>query len=230
MIDFTSFMWTIIAILEALFFVAFFIIYNFWFMPPIARTMTRIKWSKGTIAFIQHGNVVRVFSSDSLPDGILHNKLGWFLKSVHPYQKQMTKKRGRPLKNPHEQENAPTVAKEVEQQAVEIALRTPILEGLGRPVFFGSSDTPLLSNLETLAILTQSQPTHTGIRHAVLTAIRNVLPATYPFVQLDSLATWNYLRGLKMRGNEGTRWILAAIAGATIIAVTGIICYFIFKA
>lgn len=235
--DFGGLIWMVIALIEAIVFISAALAFIFWFMPPIARRFIRIKWSKGSPAFIQHAGRVFLFSSsEELPEGVIRNKMGWFLKSVTPYKgepAQQKRKPGRPPKTPEKLPEGTSM--DDINEAIEISLRTPILEGLGKQVFFGSSDTPLLSNLETISAMSEQQTMSNGgkkeakggIRHAVLSALREVIPATMARSQLDALATFNYLRGLKVRGGDMIKLVIVCVAVIGVVATVGLVFYFL---
>jgi hypothetical protein len=93
-----------------------------------------------------------------------------------------------------------------------ILVQTPILRGFGKQVFFGSSVSAALSNLN-------------AISHADLTAVRLLSPKMYQKTQLDALATGSRIEGMKMAGKELTKLIMYAIIVIAPIAVVGLIVY-----
>jgi len=220
--DFSGIIWMFITLIISIIFVSVFLLFVFWFMPPISRTFIRIKWSKSSPAFIQHGGRVSIYTSDQeLPEGVIHNQQGWFLKSTHPYKGETKRSPGRPRKDEAD-------PKEEVDEAINIVLRTPILDGLGKQVFFGSADTPLISNLETLAEITPQNPTG-KVRHSLLNILKEIIPATISRTQLEALATLNYLRGLKVGKGEMMRLIILIVCLIALIATVGIVFYFIAK-
>ena len=93
-----------------------------------------------------------------------------------------------------------------------VLVRTPILKGFGRQVFFGSSTAAALSNLQAIA-------------HADLPKVRALAPRMYQKTQLDALATGSRLEGMKQSGRDTTKWIFAAIAAAIVIGSLGLVVY-----
>lgn len=226
--DFGGLLWMIIALAILVLYTGFFVLFVFWIMPPIARRFIRMKWSKGSPAFIQHAGRVFLLSSDAeLPEGVVKNKFGWFLKSSHPYRDEKQKRGpGRPSKNP---EGLEARSKKEVDEALGVVLRTPILDGLNKQVFFGSSDSPLLSNLETLGALSEEKTKSEGgsVKHALLQVIKEVIPATISRSQLEALGTYEYLRGLKVRGGELIRAVIIAILVIGVIVVAGLVFWFL---
>lgn len=226
--DFGGIYWMFIALIEIIVFVVLALAFVFWVMPPISRRFIRMKWSKGSPAFIQHAGRVYLYSSNvELPEGVAHNKRGWFLKSTHPFR-EGNKKRG-PGRPPKTSEN-PTSKKQQVDEALDVVLRTPILDGLDKQVFFGSTDSPLLSNLETLGELTneKTQNKKSGtVNHSILSAIKEVIPATISRSQLEALGTYEYLRGLKVRGGDVIKLVIIAIAVIGVIVTAGLVFWFL---
>jgi hypothetical protein len=224
--DFGGLIWMFICIIEAVIFIACAMLFVFWVMPPISRRFIRMKWSKGSPAFIQHAGRVYVCSGDAeLPEGVTHNKFGWFLKSTNPFRGEH-EKRG-PGRSPKTSEGE-TGKQEKVDEALDIVLRTPILDGLDKQVFFGSSDAPLLSNLETLSSLSQEQESKPGsIKHSLLSVIKEVIPATISRSQLEALGTFEYLRGLKVRGGDVIKLVIVAIAVIGVIVTVGLVFWFL---
>jgi len=230
--DFGGIIWMFIALIEAVIFICVFFLFVFWIMPPISRRFIRLKWSKGSPAFIQHGGRVSVYASnEDLPEGVIHNKQGWFLKPTHPYREGGLKRLpGRPRKD----EATP---KEQMDKAIEVALRTPILDGLDKQVFFGSADTSLVSNLETLAEFTPQNPQTndpnsenpklTNVRHSLLNVLKELIPATMSRTQLDALGTLNYLRGLKVGRGDVIKLVIIAICVIGVLVSAGLVIYFL---
>jgi hypothetical protein len=226
--DFGGLIWMVAFIAETIIVICGSLLFIFWVMPPISRRFIRMKWSKGSPAFIQHAGRVVLFSSDAeLPEGVIHNKSGWYLRSVSPYRGEQETRRGpgRPPKN----SEAPNPQTEEVNKALDVALRTPILEGLGRQVFFGSTDTPLLSNLETIGQVSDVKvETSKGtIRHSILSILKEIIPATISRSQLDALGTYEYLRGLKVRGNDIIRLIIVVVAVIGVIGALGLVFWFL---
>jgi hypothetical protein len=208
--------------------VAFFVFvwYRQKYMPEIARTFTKAYHSRGLACFLQDemGNVALHVANKKLPEGVIFvpNK-GWFLLPNPPKMptfdevvEYTTRKVGRPPKNPTEAtENLKDLYMQRKKEYAEvhgILVQTPILKGFGRQVFFGSTVSVALSNLQ-------------GIAHADLPNVRLLAPTMYQKTQLDALATGNRLEGMKMAGKDMTKWIFAAIAGAIVIGALGLVVY-----
>lgn len=204
-----------------------FLAFVFWFMPPISRRFIKIKWSRGSPAFIQHGGRVSVYSSnEELPEGVIHNEQGWFLKSTHPYIGEPKRGVGRPRKD--ETSNKESNEKEEIDKALDVVLRAPILDGLGKQVFFGSTDTPLVSNLDTLAAITPQNPAG-KVRHSLLNILKEIIPATISRTQLEALGTLEYLRGLKVGKGEMMRLIIIVVCMIALVATVGLVFWFLTK-
>lgn len=214
----------------------------FWYkqkyMPEIARQLTKAYHSRGLPAFIQDemGNIGFYFGNKKLPEGVIFiPKMGWFLLPNPPtlptfeeVAEYMKRKVGRPPKNPEE---ATAGLNELyEKQKKEYALvsgillQTPVLKGFGRQVFFGSSTSVALSNLQAIALVSEGNLSG-KIAQADLQKIRMLAPKMYQKTQLDALATGNRLEGMKMSGKDMTKWIFAAIAGAIVIGALGLVVY-----
>lgn len=221
--DFGGLIWMIIALIEVVVFGCLFALFYFWVMPAISRWFIKIKWSKGSVAFIQHGSIVKVYNSNiDLPEGVLKfNKQGWFLKSMHPHLPEAKRGPGRPTKDalpPKEQVN----------EGLDVLLRTPLLDGLNRPVFFGSADVALLANLETLSEFSPNENrTKTGIRHSILNVLKEIIPFTMSRSQLDALGTTMYIKGRKAAGGDQTKIIIVAIAVIGVIVAAGLVFGFL---
>lgn len=246
--EFSTLIWLVIIIVILMVWVGSFLLFLFWFMPPISRKFIGIKWRSGSPCFIQHGGRVSVYSSsDELPEGVIHNRLGWFLKSAHPFgQAEKTKlealiekykddpeaerKIMEELKS-NKKKYTWTIKKEKEIEdlkdiALDKVLRAPILDGLNKQVFFGSSDTALLSNLETLSEFTPHNPDK-GVKHSLLTVLKEVIPATMSRTQLDALATLNYLRGLKAAKGETMKLLIIVACLIGLIGTVGLVFWFL---
>ncbi len=219
-----------------------FMLYRYWWEPPLAREITKCKHSQAVPAFIedQTGNVDFFMSDKKLPEGVVHFKRrGWFLiphpPATPPIDELPTEEkvglfrfRGRKPKKPEsiqeqeqrlkvELEKLQSKSKEEikEDEAVrEMVTHTPILRGLGKQVFFGSSTAAGLVNLKVLA-------------HADLRKVRQLVPTMVQKTQLDALATGSRLEGLKMAGKQGMNILVIAIAGAIILGSMGLVVFLI---
>ena len=90
--------------------------------------------------------------------------------------------------------------------------RLLFLEGFGKQVFFGSTQSATLTNLWAIA-------------HAELPKVRLLSNAMHPKTQLDALATGNRIEGMKMMSRDPFKWLLYVIIAVVPIAVTGIIAW-----
>ena len=265
--DFTLMIWQIIAIAEAIVFVTVFLLYNFWVLPPISRKFRKAKWSKGIPAFIQDetGKVKLCISNKDLPEGVTYyKKKGWFLISKRPYEniddmqnKERSNLRNIFIRTKMETEELtkeeaieewdklqfPTGLSEEEadnlKETIEKIIHTPILEGFGKQVFFGSTDSVALSNLRTIsevsnniAIASVEKTSNPSLvdrvklmAHANLRNCRLLAPIMYSKTQLDALATGNRLEGMKMMGRETVKIVVIALAIIGAVASLGIVAY-----
>ena len=205
--------------------VVIFVWYTKKYTPEIARTCIKAHHSSGLPVFVQNemGIVELQICDKKFPEGIVHTKRsGWFLLPSPPNPNETededNAKRGpgRPAKDCYKSSDDLAKMSEDEKEkyikAYGILIQAPILKGLGKQVFFGSSVAAALSNL-------------TAIAHADLLEVRKLAPKMYQKTQLDALATGNRLEGLKMAGKDMTKWIFAAIAGAIIIGALGLVVY-----
>lgn len=220
---FTTFIVGIVAVIG-------FLVYRYYLEPPICRQLMAAKWKQGTPAFIQdNAGVVHFTMSDKdLPEGVVHNKRGWFLLSRAPYipdishqqqqQAQMPVKRGpgRPPKSKVQselqEEQPPTV--EQENEALATILQVPILAGFGKAVFFGYDGAPLLGNLKTLC-------------HADLRVMKEIIPATISRTQLSNLVKWAMQKGYEKRGGDQTKFLVLCVGIAAVLGSLGLVVYLI---
>lgn len=269
--DLGAMIWMIISVAEVIVFVGIFLAYNFWIMPPISRKFRKAKWSKGVPAFIQDetGKVQLCISNKEFPEGVVHYKnKGWFLIAKRPHESisemqsvERSAFKMAFLKAKMEEERLtekealeewdkleiPTELSEEEKaglkDTMEKLIHTPILEGFGKQVFFGSTDSVALSNLKTIGEVTdtteiagiekvEGNPNKLSVvekvklvAHANLRNCRLLAPIMYSKTQLDALATGNRLEGMKMMGRDTMKIIIIAIAGAVVIASFGIVAY-----
>jgi hypothetical protein len=247
--QFTTFIVGIVAVIG-------FLVYRYYLEPPISRQMMGAKWKKGSPAFVQDdaGTVHFTINDIELPEGVVHNKRGWFLRSRSPYipgaivdvkgktafelaEEETKRGPGRPPK-------APLTAKEdpmLETQVISTILEAPILAGLGKAVFFGYDGAPLLSNLKTLALTGTEQMIGfskedkgrsllENIRiaaHADLRLMKEIIPATISRTQLGTLHRWSINKGYEKRGGDQMKLIYIAIAAAIVLGSLGIVAYMI---
>ena len=233
--DLGPMMWTIIALVEAIVFVTVIMAFVFWFMPPISRKFIRAKWSKGVPAFIQNetGKVALHISDKTLPEGVVHYKRkGWFLISKTPYNE---------IKDPivlteTEKKKIPKGVDEKSLlEAEETILQTPILEGFGKQVFFGCSDSIALANLGTLGTVTQKKTwTRDTIKEKIktvfqskLTNTRLLAPIMYSKTIIDYMQVNSRMEGQKLFGQESVKIIVMALAIIGCVGVIGIVFWFL---
>lgn len=202
--DLGSIFWMAMTLFVAIIAVTLFLVHEFVILPKIARQMRHARWTKSVCAFIQDdtGNVRFTTSKNVLPEGVIHNEKGWF---ILPRGTKITR-RGRPAKNKEE------IIKE--EEIKKYMVHVPILQGLGKQVFFGSVGGPMLSNLWTLA-------------HADLLKAEGFLPVQTQQTLLDAIANWSRLEGMKMVGGDLVRWIFYVILAVIPIAVIGLVFWFL---
>jgi hypothetical protein len=204
-------------------------------LPPIARKMRSAKWSKGSLAFVQDDvGVVHLTISDvDLPEGVTRTKRGWFLRSRSPYipernlddDKTLDEETKAELKKIDDTVDARKkhklkmeLIKKLEKEGkltekiIGTILQTPILEGLGKSVFFGYDGTALLSNLKTIA-------------HADLRIMKEVIPATISRTQLGALAKWSLMKGYEKRGGDTNKLVILIACLIALVATVGIVFY-----
>lgn len=262
--------WQVIALLEIIVFVVIFLIYNYVLCPPISRWFRDAKWKNGIPAFIQDesGKVRLCISNKQLPEGVVHYKgKGWFMIAKRPYTsiedmphaerlafkeaffaaKKAESKyvKDEDIEEEWKQLRIDINLTEQEQQeiktTIEKLIQTPILEGFGKQVFFGSTDSIALSNLKTISEVS-GEPSVTGtqtaiekgkivisyiktVAHANLRNNRLLAPIMYSKTQLDALATGNRLEGMKMFGADTIKVIVMAIVVIGVVASVGLVVY-----
>lgn len=232
--------WQFTTVIVAIVAVIGFLVYRYYLEPPISRQFMSAKWKGGSPAFIQDdaGVVHFTVSDKELPEGVVHNKRGWFLRSRSPFmsesslslqQRELVKKKmGRPPKEPTEEQKAsqPHEITEAEaDKALDIVLQAPTLAGFGKAVFFGYDGAPLLANLKTLAIIS-TRPGEKPI-HAELRVMKEIIPATISRTQLANLYKWAMQKGFEKRGGDQMKLIYIAIAAAMVLGSLGIVAYMI---
>lgn len=261
--DFGGIIWMFIAIIEAVIFIAVFAAFYFWVLPPLSRWLIRAKLSKRSVAFIQHAGKVHLCTSkNELPEGVIENKFGWFLKPTMPYKPE--KKEQYPVKkqikeilekyadDPEQCEKEltnlktssgkkrgpPSNDEKAEEAALEILLETPILDGLNKHVLFGSTDTSLLGNLNTLSLVSYPElkekkgkepplaNQHFG-SHAILNSLKALIPATMSRTQTHAIAVIAELRGRAAAGKDAVKVIIYAIAAISVVGTVGLVFWFL---
>ena len=223
-LDFGSFYWIVIWISTIIIVAIIALVHEFVILPPIAKDMRKAKWSKGVPAFIQNdaGNVVFLTSDKQMPEGVIHNKLGWFLLPRPSTQSEKSEEvrrgPGRPPKiDPLTDIENPESKIKVTAEKIELLgklLHTPILKGLGKQVFFGATSSAMLTNLWTIA-------------HADLLQARKLIPMNTQKTQLDALATGSRIEGMKMMGGDLMRWIFYVIIACIPIVIIALIFWFL---
>lgn len=228
--DFSGFLPTILLFCSVIVSIILALVHEFWVMPPISRALRSAKWSKGVTAFIQDlsGNVLLVTSQKELPEGVIKTKRGYFLLPIPgskldqlPNSNMLRVKRG-PGRPPREQAENDAVppfptTKEAQAEYAELygqMIHIPVLRGLGKQVFFGCIESPMLSNLWTLA-------------HANLLKAKDLIPMNMQKTQLDALATGSRLEGMKMMGGDVMKWIVYVIIACIPIAIIGLVFWFL---
>jgi hypothetical protein len=166
-------------------------------------------------ALIQENNVLRLLhSKGSLPEGLYLIDNKWFVRPQNPYLNgELRRGPGRPPKEVEGKDGkAVDILEKGDREALNEILQVPILEGVGKPLFVGSVNQPMLLAPQVVS-------------HADLTRIREILPQTLTQTQLDALHTYSKLKGIKMAGKETTKLLVFAIIGAIIIGTMGLIVY-----
>lgn len=219
--DFGGLIWMVICIILVIVFISAALTFCFWIMPPIARTMIRAKWSKCSPCFIQDnmGRVHFIIDDTELPEGLFHNKRGWFITSTPlPHNKSVKTQKEKDKMT--EALQAIKVLSKKEQQEIEdceeTVLETPILAGLGKTVFFGYDGAPLLSNIKTLA-------------HANLKVMREILAKTDTKTRFGLLHRWSVQKGYEKAGKDTQKVIIIAICAIALVATVGIIAYLLLQ-
>jgi len=224
--DFAGFLPMTGLILSIVISVTLFLVHEYVILPPIARRLRKAKWNKGVIAFIQDdtGNVRLTISTKELPEGVIKTNRGWFLlprPSTIDTEPEVTHRGpGRPKKLPEgtESVDVPIVErKKTELENIELngkLLHVPLLQGLGKQVFFGSVSSAMLTNLWALS-------------HADLLQARKLIPMNTQKTQLDALATGSRIEGMKMMGGDVMKWIVYVIIACIPIAIIGLVFWFL---
>jgi hypothetical protein len=210
-------LWQFLTFIAVIVAVIGFLVYRYYIEPPISRQMTSAKWSKGTPAFIENevGIVNFLVTNKQLPEGVKYIKgAGWYanaVRDVTEVEDEVKRGPGRPPKN-----EAELTSKEEQEndELLEMITHTPILNGLGKQVFFGSTTSVALTGLKTIA-------------HADLRKTRLLAPRMYSKTQLAALAAGNRLEGQKMRGKETTQILMLCIGVAAILGTMGLVVYLI---
>jgi hypothetical protein len=226
-IAFGSLFWMVIAILVAIICGILALVHEFVILPPIARKLRGAKWSKGHPAFIQDDmGVVHFYMSDKyLPEGLLYSKkTGWALLPRLPHtSEELTDeevklidaeddpKKKRKLYNTFMKEKKYTPEQE---NAIQIVLQTPILEGLNKSVFFGHYGQALLTNLKTIA-------------HAHLPVMNEIINASMNKSGLSQIASYAENKGYLKRGGETNTIVILAISVIAVVATVGLVFYFL---
>lgn len=276
--DLASMIWQIVAFGVAAVAVLVFLLFYFWYLPPISRDMAKAKHSGHLPAFIQDETKVKFCVSDKdYPEGLTHHKgKGWSFINKKPDflmehdservkikeafisqkvaekiesekldKKEARKALGRLTEEALEEWdklNIPTELSEQEKRAYaetqEKLLHTPILEGLGKPVFFGCIDSVALSNLKAISELSgdpqiiDAEKDKQGVvekiktlAHANLRNCRLLAPLMYSKTQLAALEAQSILEGQTMNDKTVLKVVIIAIAAACVIGSLGIVAY-----
>lgn len=242
--QFTTFIVAIVAVIG-------FLVYRYYLEPPISRWFMSAKWSKGPVGFIQDdANLVHlVRSKAALPEGVIYTLRGFFLKGRAPYipdeeeklkEGEEKRKPGRPkMVNPNSVRDL-----DLANEAFNVALQTPVLDGFGKAVFFGYDGAPLVSNLKTLALTTNNgvsvrevekssdgrkvwRSVERFVGHADLRIMKEIIPATISRTQLGNLYRWALNKGYEKKGGDQMKLLYIAIAAAIPIACLGLVIFLI---
>lgn len=216
-----SYLWQFATIIVAIVAVIGFLVYRYYIEPPIARQMTSAKWKQGSPAFIQDDAGVVHFTTNNieLPEGVVHNKRGWFLRGRSPYipsDASATLQRGvgRPPNRDAATKSVDELSTEETEKVLDTVLQAPILAGLGKAVFFGYDGAPLLSNLKTLV-------------HADLRVMKEIIPATISRTQLAALHRWSLAKGYEKKGGDQMKFLMVCVGAAIILGSLGLVVYLI---
>lgn len=209
--------WFFATIAVAVMFMILIVVHETFIMSSFAKAARKMKRSKGLPALIQDNNVLRLFfSNGALPEGLFFINKQWFVRPQTPYlgSKETVKRGpGRPAKEEANPDGkSPDVLKREDREALQEILQVPILEGVGKPLFVGCVNQPMLLSPSTVA-------------HADLTRIREIIPETLTQTQLDALHTYSKLKGIKMAGKEQMKIIILAIAAVMVIGSLGLVVY-----
>jgi hypothetical protein len=207
--------WFFATIAVAVIFVILIAVHETFWMSSFAKAARSMKRSRGLWALIQENNVLRLMhSTGSLPEGLYLIGGKWFVRPQNPYLGGSLKRGpGRPPKEEESKDGkAIDVLKPEDRQALTEILEVPILDGVGKPLFVGCVNQPMLLSQKTVA-------------HSDLTRIREIIPETLTQTQLDALHTYSKLKGLKMAGREQTKLIVLAIIAAIVIGTMGLVVY-----
>lgn len=205
------------------------------YQPPICGALTKAYHTAAPPAFIQDemGRVKLFVGNRKLPEGLMWIKnRGWyeFLLPPDPSDPRdelcmngegECEKRG-PGRPPKERRMQGTVGmrwvdmtQAEQEEYVKIygkLMETPILDGLNKQVFFGSTQSSTLTNLWAIA-------------HADLPKVRLLSNSMHPKTQLDALATGNRIEGMKMMSKDPMKMILYIAIICMPIAVVGIVAW-----
>lgn len=195
------------------------LVHEFFIMTSFAKKARKLKFVKGLPAMIQFANTVRlIFSDADLPEGLHHMAGQWFMRSQTPYLGTAKRGPGRPSKEEkkaNDEQKGDPLNKD-ERDTLDMILQTPTLEGVGKPIFFGCINQPLLGNLPTIA-------------HANLPKVKEIIPATLTQTQLDALHTYSKIKGLKMMGKDTKQFFLYVLGAICVIACLGLVVYLILQ-
>lgn len=216
-----SLMWAIVAMGVGIASVISWIVHEVFIMNSFAKQARKMKRTKGVPALIQHNNVLKLhFSNAELPEGLYRVGGRWY---VRPQTPALVKKEGRgPGRPPKETGENKTVDPALEtdvlnkdhREALTEILQVPMLEGVGKPLFIGSVNAPILTNIKTVA-------------HADLTRIREILPSTLSQTWIDALNEYSELKGIKKGTKDQLKIIVLAIAAAIVLGTMGLIVFLI---
>jgi hypothetical protein len=235
MFDFSTIFWQFIALIEPVIFIIVFLILWFVIMPPIAKRMIGAKWKGGVPAFIQNdtGKVRFSLSSRQLPTGVIKYR-GSFYFILKPLSADALK----PKNNPNNKTNKPKISKKELKEKTELTenvlkmsqseldklsplefsklestlLHVPILDGLGKQVFFGYSGVPILSSLKTVA-------------HASLPALKELIAKHRSVSPLMEAYNLGLEEGQALRGKDMTRLFIIVMLCIVPIAIVGLMVY-----
>ena len=180
-----------------------------WFLLPMAGTpLSKIP---GTKAYRPESNSIKL--STPCPECGATNK--HFKNCSKPPRPKQTEEANSVVPNRPDVKSK-NYDKEMEEY-VELygkMVHVPILRGLGKQVFFGCMESPMLSSIWTIA-------------HCDLLMAKGLVPMNMQKTQLDALATGSRIEGMKMMGGDVMKWIVYVIIACIPIAIVGLVFWFL---
>jgi hypothetical protein len=205
-----------------------FVWYTKKYTPEIARQLIKAYHSVGLPLFLEDatGNVNCLVCDKKFPHGVVHvRRRGWYLVPVPPNPEDEAKAEtvidkqqgpGRPpkpkVKGPEELSKLSETELEEYVAIYGMLVRTPMLKGLGKQVFFGTMDTIGVGSLSAIA-------------HADLPKVQWLAPKMFNKAQIDSLATGCMDEGKAMVDRDTRQFLFYCVGGAIVLCAVGLIVY-----